>query len=118
MRQAYKITRDVNQALLPFSEGDIFNAWAKKYFTKRRLNKMIPYSVALAHFRQNTIKVNMSSVKFKKGLYQWCFEKGYSLDPKCHQNAGGRIIRKCKVAFDRSVATEMLFIQTNVNYES
>lgn len=112
MKQAYKIPNNKNQAALPFADGDIFKAWAKKYFNKRRLNKFIPYSYALKNFRENTSQSQMSSLKFKKGLTNWCAFMGYELDPPEHQNSAGRIIRKINIAFDKQVAAEMLYIKT------
>lgn len=110
MKQAYKIPNDKNQCAFPFSTENRFDAWAHKYFNKRRLNKFIPYSEALKNFRTST-NSHLSSLKFKKGLTNWCQNKGFELDPKDLQNSGRRIIRKCKIGFEKSIATEMLYIR-------
>jgi hypothetical protein len=89
--------------------GEVFHAWCDAYFDMKsgNLNEFIVREEAFRDFKDNG-KLSWTPQKFGKALRAWCKLKGYELNPKVHQNEGGRIIRE-----HNGKTKEMIYISTN-----
>lgn len=105
----YRTPPNACQVKLSFKVADPFGTWATKFFNKR-LNSFVPVREAYNHFVEFTAK-SVTRLEFKRALTSWCYENGYTLDPKEHRNSGDRIIRKKEVKQGRWLAMEMIYIQ-------
>ncbi|GAB3177507.1 primase-helicase family protein [Telluribacter humicola] len=73
--------------------GETFHAWADAYFSEanKRLDRMVPHYMALETYKREG-QANLSSQGFNEKLRNWCYFKGYTLNPPDALNTGDKRI--------------------------
>lgn len=107
---------NVNARNLKSAMGEAFQPWADVFFSAEsgRLDTFVIKSVALNDFLKAT-NMKWTTQKFTTAIKAWCQYNNYELDPKEHQNARNRIIKRVKMPGDIDgveKAAEMLYIRT------